>query len=129
MVALAGGDFVVRQAAYLWVEPGPEDLHGGGWLLYSSVFEHRDRLLRVQLVLDLRVDVPAGHARQDEQEERRGPRPERTATDRLVVLVDAGRRRVAGRGRRRPRARDLGRRTRDARRPGAAEDRRRRLLG
>ena len=92
---------------------------------------HGDRLRRLQLVLHLRVDVPAARDRCRDQDRGEQPGPERAAADRLVVLVEAGRRAV-GRGLRGAgrSADDLGGRGRDrGRRADAAQHVRRRLLG
>ena len=93
-----------------------------------------DRLRLVQLVLDLRVDVPAAGDRGRDHEQRgEQPRPDRAPAHRLVVLVEAGRRPVRAAARRHT---FTGRRTisvgadGDRRHePGAAQHLRRHLLG
>ena len=91
-----------------------------------------DRLRLVQLVLDLRVDVPPRDDRCRHQQHRQEPRPERPPP-RLVVFVEPGRPRVRRRRARRRRddrhpPRDRRRRGRQRRGPGAAQHLRRRLL-
>ena len=124
---------VVRQPPHLDLEPGGLELLHRQPLDRALDERHRDRLRLVQLVLDLRVDVPPSRHRRDHEQRGEQPRPDRPAAHRLVVLVEAGRRPVRRRRHRRHHVHrpldDLRRRRGDRRHDArAAEHLRRHLL-